>query len=304
MDLAKMEEMGKMENILFTMGHVEGVPLPGPTVDVWDSIYNFQAREDDVVIATYPKAGTTWMQEIMDLVLLEGDVERSMRAPCFIKVPFIEMGALNPMPSGVELAEKMESPRMIKTHLPVQLVPPSFWEKKVKIVYVARNAKDLMVSYYYFQRITKGLPSIDSWENYFPAFLSGDVPWGSWFDHVIGWWKAVDKHRILFVFYEDMMEDPKREVIKVMKFLGKDLSDDVVERIVDHTTFKAMKENPMTNFTSFPNTILDQTISPFMRKGTELWEDGWKNPFSSGPQNRFVRNKRTRLEGSRPDVPH
>ncbi|KAG8431311.1 hypothetical protein GDO86_019073 [Hymenochirus boettgeri] len=188
----------------------------------------------------------------------------------------------------------MES-RLIKTHLPVQLVPPSFWEENVKIVYVARNAKDCLVSYYYFHKMNKGLPDPGTWDNFFSSFLSGDLLWGSWFDHVIGWWKAVDKHRILYVFYEDLMEDPKREVIKVMKFLGKDLSDDVVERIVDHTTFKAMRENPIANYRSFPNAIMDQTISPFMRKGIV---GDWKNHFSVAQNMIFDEEYKKRLEGS------
>ncbi|OCT58838.1 hypothetical protein XELAEV_18001326mg [Xenopus laevis] len=58
MDPAVTEEMVKgMENFQFTMGHIEGVSLPSTLCDVWDSICNFQAREDDILIATYPKAG-------------------------------------------------------------------------------------------------------------------------------------------------------------------------------------------------------------------------------------------------------
>ncbi|KAG8429118.1 hypothetical protein GDO86_018272 [Hymenochirus boettgeri] len=152
-----------------------------------------------------------------------------------------------------------------------------------------------MVSYYYFQKMNNGLPKPGTWENYFLEFLSGDVPWGSWFDHVIGWWKAVDKHRILYVFYEDMIEDPKREVIKVMKFLGKDLCDDVVERIVDHTTFKAMRENPMANYSALPKAVFDQTISPFMRKGIV---GDWKNHFSVAQNMIFDEEYKKRLEGS------
>ncbi|XP_041432894.1 sulfotransferase 1C4 isoform X1 [Xenopus laevis] len=278
MDPAVTEEMVKgMENFQFTMGHIEGVSLPSTLCDVWDSICNFQAREDDILIATYPKAGTTWMQEIVDLILQEGDVQKSMRAPIFIKVPFIEIVPPKPMPSGVELAQKMASPRILKTHFPINLVPPSFLEKKVKVVYVARNAKDCMVSYYYFQKMNKILPDPGTWDSYFSAFLAGDVPWGSWFDHVIGWWKAVDKHQILFIFYEDMIKDPMHEIRKVMKFLGKDLSDEVLENIKYRTSFQAMKENPMSNYTTLPKAIFDQTISPFMRKGTV---GDWKTHFS------------------------
>ncbi|XP_031748835.1 sulfotransferase 1C2-like isoform X1 [Xenopus tropicalis] len=294
MDPAVMEEIAKkMESFEATMGHIEGVPLLGSTCDAWDSIYNFQARGDDILIATYPKAGTTWMQEIVDLILQEGDAQKGRRAPTYIKVPFIDMVPPKPMPSGVELAQTMKSPRVLKTHLPINLLPPSFWEKNVKVVYFARNAKDCMVSYYYFQKINKVLPDPGTWENYFSAFLSGHVPWGIWFDHVIGWWKAMDKHQILFIFYEDMIEDPMREIRKVMKFLGKDLSDGVLENIKYHTSFQAMKENPMTNFSQHPN--MDQTISLFIRKGTV---GDWKTHFSVAQNIIFDEEYKKKMEGS------
>nr|AAH78536.1 MGC85375 protein [Xenopus laevis] len=296
MNPAMMEELAEeMENFQVTMGHIEGVPLPGPTCDEWDTIYNFQAREDDILIATYPKSGTTWMQEIVDLILQEGDVQKSMRAPCFIKVPFIEMIPPKSMPSGLELAKTMKSPRILKTHLPINLLPPSFWEKNAKVVYVARNAKDCMVSYYYFHKMNTFLLDPGTWDNFFSEFLSGDVPWGSWFDHVLGWWKAMDKHQILFIFYEDMIEDPMREIRKVMKFLGKDLSDEALENVKYHSSFQAMKENPMTNNSTVPNSIMDDTISPFMRKGIV---GDWKTHFSVTQNFIFDKEYKKKMEGS------
>ncbi|XP_075035085.1 sulfotransferase 1C1-like isoform X2 [Mixophyes fleayi] len=276
------------------MGQVEGILLPESTCEIWDQIHNFQAREDDILIATFPKAGTTWMSEIMDLMLLEGDVEKSMRAPCIVKVPFIDLYP-KPMKSGVDNANAMESPRLLKTHLPIQLLPPSFWDKNVKVVYVARNAKDCMVSFFYFQRMNKFLTEPGTWDEYFSKFLAGDVPWGSWFDHVIGWWKAKNKHQILYMFYEDLIEDPKREYRKLLKFLGKDLSDEVLEKIHHHTSFQAMKENPMTNYSFLPATLFDQSISPFIRKGKV---GDWKNHFLVAQNIVFDEEYKKRMEGS------
>ncbi|XP_066432945.1 sulfotransferase 1C2-like [Eleutherodactylus coqui] len=276
------------------IGAIQGIPLPESTCEIWDQIYNFQAREDDILVSTYPKAGTTWMQEIVDLIMLNGDVEKSMRAPCFVKVPFIDLNA-KPMKSGVEAANNMESPRLLKTHLPVQLMPPSFWEKNVKVVYVARNAKDCMVSYFYFQRMNKGLPDPGTWDEYFSKFLAGDVPWGSWFDHVIGWWKVKDQHQILYVFYEDIIEDPNREIRKIAKFLGKNLTEEVLESIRHHTAFEAMKKNPMTNFSTLPSVVFDQTVSPFLRKG-EVGD--WKNHFLVAQNIIFDEEYKKKMEGS------
>ncbi|XP_067560108.1 sulfotransferase 1C4-like isoform X4 [Pseudorca crassidens] len=216
--------------------YVEGILQPTPTCDTWDQIWNFQARPDDLLISTYPKAGTTWTQEIVDLIQNEGDIDRSQRAPTHERFPFIEW-KIPGMESGLEQANAMPSPRILKTHLPIHLLPPSFLEKNCKMIYVARNPKDSMVSYYHFHRMNKGLPAPGTWEEYFESFLAGDgertqlcshpfskssntlqrsisleqqglcllhLCWGSWYDHVKGWWDAKDQHRILYLFYEDM----------------------------------------------------------------------------------------------------
>ncbi|XP_069840596.1 sulfotransferase 1C1-like isoform X1 [Dendropsophus ebraccatus] len=220
MDPESMKELEEaVKNNPIKMGEIQGVPLPETTCDIWDQIYNFQAREDDILISTFPKAGTTWMQEIVDLIMLNGDVERSMRAPCFVKVPFID---LNPKPRQSD-------------------------------------------------------------------------PWGSWFDHVIGWWKAKDKQQILYIFYEDMIEDPKREIRKISKFLGKDLTDEVLDTICHHTSFDTMKNNPMANYTAMPSFIFNHSISPFMRKGKV---GDWKNHFLVAQNIIFDEEYQKRMEGS------
>lgn len=295
MDPELMENLAEeLKNVTFKMGSVQGVPLPESTCDIWDQIHNFQAREDDILIATFPKAGTTWTQEIVDLIMLNGDVEKSMRAPCFVKVPFIDLNP-KPMLSGVDAANAMKSPRLLKTHLPIQLVPPSFWEKNVKVIYVARNAKDCMVSYFHFQRMNKTLPDPGTWNEYFSTFLAENVAWGSWFDHVIGWWKVKDKHQILYVFYEDMIEDPRREIRKISTFLGKELTEEVVDAIQHHTSFDAMKDNPMTNCSVLPSSIFDQSISPFIRKGKV---GDWKNHFLVAQNIVFDEEYKKKMEGS------
>ncbi|XP_067420002.1 sulfotransferase 1C4-like isoform X2 [Emydura macquarii macquarii] len=183
---------------------VQGVPLPTSTADLWDQIWSFQARPDDVLICTYPKAGTTWIQEITDMIQQDGDAQKCSRAPIYQRIPFLELCPPRPLATGFEEAEAMPPPRTLKTHLPIKLVPPSFWEQDCKVIYVARNPKDTAVSYYHFQRMNRGLPDPGNWDLYLETFLAGKVPWGSWFDHVNAWWDARDTHRILYLFYEDI----------------------------------------------------------------------------------------------------
>ncbi|XP_061288520.1 sulfotransferase 1C4 isoform X2 [Bos javanicus] len=221
--------------------YVEGILQPTPTCDTWDQIWSFQARPDDLLISTYPKA-------------------------------------------GLKQANAMASPRMLKTHLPFHLLPPSFLEENCKMIYVARNPKDNMVSYYHFHRMNRNLPAPGTWEEYFESFLAGKVCWGSWYDHVKGWWQAKDQYRILYLFYEDMKENPKHEIQKLAEFIGKSLDDKVLDKIVDHTSFSVMKQNPMANYTSIPNEYMNQLISPFMRKGVI---GDWKNHFTVAQNERF-----------------
>ncbi|XP_053118766.1 sulfotransferase 1C1-like isoform X2 [Hemicordylus capensis] len=256
---------------------VEGVLLPKDILDNWSSIWSFQARPDDLLICTYPKAGTTWIQEIVDMVQHGGDLQKCARAPTHERMPYIEMFPPKPLTSGVEEANAMPSPRTLKSHFPVHLLPPSFWKQNCKMIYVARNIKDNAVSFFHFHRMNKMMEDPGPWDQFLENFIAGKICYGSWFDHVRGWWEAKDRHPVLYLFYEDMKEDPAREIQKVAEFLGLELPKPVLNQIVQHTNFESMKANPMANYSTLPSFILDQAVSPFMRKG--LVGD-WKEHFT------------------------
>ncbi|XP_074475298.1 sulfotransferase 1C1-like [Sebastes fasciatus] len=260
----------------FPLIPIRGVPLMNHIANNWDDIWAFRPDPSDLLIATYPKAGTTWTQEIVDLLLHNGDAEACRRAPIYLRSPFLELFFPPPSHSGLDLLKTMDPPRIIKTHLPFQLVPPAFWENKCKTIYVARNAKDNMVSYYHFDRMNLTQPEPGPWEGYMPKFMRGELALGSWYDHVKGYWLEREKKNILYLFYEDMKENPRREVERIMRYLDLSVSDEVISRIVELTSFKNMKENPMTNYSFIPE-IFDQTISPFMRKGIV---GDWRNHFT------------------------
>ncbi|KAM4697358.1 sulfotransferase 1A1-like [Rhinophrynus dorsalis] len=262
---------------------VSGMPIVGPFAENWENVQKFQAREDDLLICTYPKSGTTWMSEIVDLIYSGLDTEKTERGAIFQRVPFLEY-AVPDMPSGTEILDKRESPRVIKSHLHVELLPNSFWEKNVKVIYIARNAKDVAVSYYHFYRMAIVHPDPGTFEEFLNTFMEGKVAFGSWSAHVKGWWNMRKQRDILYLFYEEMLEDPKREIRKVLEFMGKELPEELVEKIHQHTSFQAMKSNHLANYSTIPSSVMDHSISPFMRKGVC---GDWKNHFTVSQNERF-----------------
>ncbi|XP_069508157.1 sulfotransferase 1 family member D1-like [Ambystoma mexicanum] len=260
-----------------------GIPLVKYFAENWNQTEAFQARPDDLLICTYPKSGTTWLCEVTDMLYNYGSDEACSQNVITNRVPFLEFASVG-LPTGVDQLEFMPSPRVVKTHLPVELLPKTFWEKGCKMMYLARNAKDVAVSYYYFNQMARVHPNPGTWAEFLKKFMSGAVCYGSWYDHVKDWNAKAEHHNILCLFYEDMKEDPMREIQKVQQFLGKDLEEEALEKIAQHTSFQAMKQNPMTNYRTVSARRMDHNISPFMRKGIT---GDWKNHFTVSQNEKF-----------------
>ncbi|KAI4807546.1 hypothetical protein KUCAC02_027349 [Chaenocephalus aceratus] len=259
----------------FPLLPVRGIPLINHIANSWDTIWAFRPDPSDILIATYPKSGTTWTQEIVDLLLHNGDADACKRAPTPERSPFLELVAPPPILSGID-----QSSRHICLFSCCLL---HFGKNKCKTIYVACNAKDNMVSYYHFDCMSKTQPEPGPWEGYISKFMRGELAWGSWYDHVKGYWKEREKRNILYLFYEDMKENPRREVERIMNYLDLSLSDEVISRIVELTSFEIMKENPMANYSCIPTHVFDNSVSPFMRKVGD-----WRNHFTPEQSKMFA----------------
>ncbi|XP_072537140.1 cytosolic sulfotransferase 3-like [Salminus brasiliensis] len=273
----------------------EGISMVHFFTDNWENIQNFQARPDDILITTYPKAGTTWVSYILDLLYFGNAApERQTSQPIYIRVPFLE-ATLPDIPSGVELADKLPTtPRLIKTHLPVQLVPKSFWEQNCRVIYVARNAKDNAVSFFHFDRMNLTAPDPQDWNTYLQRFKDGKTVFGPWYDHVCGYWEKKQTYsNIHYMFFEDMVEDTGREVERLCSFLGLSTPTEERERITKGVHFDTMKLNKMTNYSTVP--AMDFKVSPFMRKGKV---GDWKNHFTVAQNEQFDEHYKQKMKNT------
>ncbi|XP_033631081.1 sulfotransferase 1C2-like [Asterias rubens] len=266
-------------------GRFEGIPLPPGSNNVAEDFKTYEVRDDDVWIVTYPKAGTTWTQEIASAVMHDGDLEALRKRHTAFRVLHMDLSLPPPIrklknvPETHRVAEEIPSPRVLKCHFPGQLLPPQIWEKKPKIIYVMRNPKDLIVSYFYFMKMVLPLPAIlnQTFAEFFEEVLNDQVGFGPWWDHFLYFWKKRHDENILLLRFEDMKRDLRGNVEKISKFLGKDFSNETLDAITDHCTFANMKKNPMTQLDSlFAKLNLPDSMS-FMRKGKV---GDWKAHFT------------------------
>ncbi|XP_060930166.1 cytosolic sulfotransferase 1-like [Limanda limanda] len=271
-------------------------------IENWENIQNFQARPDDVLIVTYPKAGSTWVSYILDLLYFGQSTPKNPRFhPIQARVPTLEIcfpeysGGGSTTHRGTEQLDKVvTSPRLIRSHLPVGSVPKSFFEQNCKIVYVARNGKDSVVSYFHFDRMTRIQPEPGDWNSYLHRFMEGKMVHGSWYDHVTSWWEKKPTYSNLhLMFYEDLVEDTGREIEKLCSFLGLSPSVEEMEVLKGTVQFDNMKQDRVVDHSGFP--WMDNKISPFIRKGKV---GDWKNHFTVAQNEEFEEDYKKKMKNS------
>ena len=256
---------------------VNGVLVPSfVTQEQFDKLKDFPVRADDIWVVTYPKAGTTWTQQIVKLARNGGhDDDKNVS----ISIPWLEAMEYYP---EIDIND-LPTPRAFKSHTPYEMMPCGLPHKTPgRYIYVARNPKDVAVSLYHWNKTLVWGDPTQSWNDHFEKFISGDVYYGNYFDHVLSWWSHRHEKNILFLKFEEMKKDLVSAVTKIVQFIGLDLDQETIGNIVSKTTFEAMKDNPLANHSW--NKIYVENRTPFMRKGIV---GDWKTWFSEEQSKRI-----------------
>ncbi|XP_050716685.1 sulfotransferase 1C4-like isoform X2 [Eriocheir sinensis] len=258
-----------------------------------NDLYNFKWRSSDVVVMTYPKCGTTWTQEIIWTMRNNNNFDHPhANEPIMDRVPFIEVDMLFPdglthgsptmteTPSflrhcpdadpndGVylQMSAAIPDPRTIKTHLPFSLLHPSMLDT-VKVVYVARNPKDVLLSFMHHSRLFFDLDFQGTVEDFYKYFISGDLIFGGYDEHVKEAWERRTHPNLHFVFYEDMQADIMKELRRLNDFLDTQLTEEQLKKVADYTSFESMKERGNEEMKKIFNQDVYKKDGGFFRKG-------------------------------------
>uniref|UniRef100_A0A2K5ESQ1 Sulfotransferase n=1 Tax=Aotus nancymaae TaxID=37293 RepID=A0A2K5ESQ1_AOTNA len=257
-----------LSHLFFTY---QGIPYPITmcTSETFQALETFEARHDDIVVASYPKCGSNWILHIVSELIFTVS-KKKYEYPEF---PVLECG-------DSEKYQRMEdfpSPRILATHLHYDKLPGSIFKNKAKVSSTA-------VSFFISITMFPDIPSYDSWDEFFRQFMKDKV---CYFDFAINWNKHLDDDNVKFILYEDLKENLAAGIKQIAEFLGFFLTGEQIQTISVQSTFQAMRAKSQNTHGA---------VGPFLFRKGEVGD--WKNLLSQTQNQEMDENFKECLAGT------
>jgi hypothetical protein len=190
-------------------------------------------RPTDVIIATFPKSGTTWIQQIVHAIRSRGSMD--FEEICEV-VPWLE--SAHDMGQDPD-ANQAWGPRVFKTHLDGERTPPGG-----RYLLAVRNPKSVVVSFHRFFDGAYFEAGSISLEAFTREWFMGGTASGRYWKHVKSWWPHVGRSDTLTLAYEDMIADHRGTVARIADFLGYGGDDGLIDLVVERSSRDFMLDHP------------------------------------------------------------
>lgn len=254
----------------------------------WDG---FRPRDGDVIISTSMKAGTTWMQRIMSLLVFgPGKLEATLQGIS----PWIDARFWGPIEEILADVEAQRRQRFLKSHLPLDALP---YFPQVRYIFVCRDTRDMFMSLWnhyagyhegFYALLDEGDPPggpmprcrgdiREAWRDF---MTRGSFPWESdgwpfWSHHyhASSFWPYRRLPNVLLVHYADMLAELEAEMRRVAAFTGIDVPDAQWPALVEAARFANMKADAEQLLGTMERTF-SNGVETFINKGTNgRWRD-------------------------------
>ena len=265
---------------------------------IWNDL---KFRDDDIVISTYAKSGTTWVQQIVAQLLFAGEegLEVAEMSPWLdLRVP--------PKALKLPIVEAQTHRRFFKTHLPVDAL---VYSRLAKYIYIGRDGRDVAWSLYNHHananetwygalNNTPGLvgPPIgrpsDDVRTYFLEWLERDgYPFWPFWENIRSWWAIRDLPNVRIIHFAALKADMRREIEGIAEFLEIPIDPLRWNAIVEHCSFDYMKKNA-TKSVPLGGAFWDGGAQTFINKGTN---GRWRDVLTADDVDRYERRARAEL---------
>lgn len=247
---------------------------------IWNDL---RFRDDDIVISTYAKSGTTWMQQIVGQMIFGGDpnLEVAEMSPWLdLRVP--------PKEVKLPLVEAQTHRRFLKTHLPVDAL---VFSPKARYLYIGRDGRDVVWSLYnhhvnanavWYAALNDtpgrvgppiGPPPADIRQYWRDWMDKNGFPFWPFWENVRSWWAIRELPNVLFVHFESLKRDVQAEMRRIAAFLRIDVDESRWDDIVEYCSFDWMKRNA-TKSVPLAGAFWDAGAEVFINKGVNgRWRD-------------------------------
>ncbi|KAF6998742.1 hypothetical protein CFC21_014833 [Triticum aestivum] len=280
---------------------------PGILEGVLHASRAFAPRAADIVLATQPKCGTTWLKALAFTIVNRSRHSLGAHHPLLTHhsqhlVPFIEIpGAAG---GHVDLGA-LPSPRLLATHMPMSLLRPETRSLGCRVVYLCRDPKDTLVSRLHFENklVAWGGGACLSIDDAFDMFCEGFSPYGPFWDHCLEYWEesVARSDTVLFLKYEEIKSDQMQVVRRLARFLGVPLTEEEersgvaeeVARMCSFETLTGLEVNQVGGVSHGNKVHVDNSV--FYRKG-EVGD--WANHMSREMGEKLDRIIQQKLQGS------
>ncbi|KAK1374110.1 Sulfotransferase [Heracleum sosnowskyi] len=213
---------------------------------------HFQAQAKDIIVASIPKTGTTWLKALTFSIVNRHLFTLQKEHPLLTSnphdlVPFLEYNlyANNNIPGP-------SRPRLMATHVPFHALPDSIKMESntSRVVYISRNPFDTFLSIWHFMsKIRPDELGPFSFEEAFDMYCNGVVGYGPYWEHMLGYYKESMKNpeKVLFLKYEELKDNIEFHLKRLAEFLGCPFSaeeerEGVIEDVAKLCSFENLKE--------------------------------------------------------------
>ena len=225
---------------------------------------NLKVFPDDTFIASYPRSGNTWARFLIaNLMHPEGPVT------------FANLETIIPDATALSSRElkRVPRPRLIKTH--------EYFEPRYrKVIYLVRDPRDVALSLYNFRRKYRSVDDSYPIEQYVTErFLPGDLD-VSWGEHVGSWLGTRMNHPgFLLVRYEDLLQDPTRELRRLASFIGIAKSPETLTQAIERSSANRLRQLEKVEHEAWVTTKGKRADVPFIAEAVAgTWKQKLPQP--------------------------
>ncbi|HZW95576.1 MAG TPA: sulfotransferase domain-containing protein [Candidatus Eremiobacteraceae bacterium] len=213
---------------------------------------NLAVYPDDTFVVSYPRSGNTWTRFLIANLVFPSE-----------SVTFTNIERLIPDTSSQSsrALKRTPRPRIIKSHT-------YFDPRYPRVLYIVRDPRDLVLSYYNFQRKYRQLADDYPLADYVGDFVNGRLissGWGSWGENVASWIYTRQHHgSFLLLRYEDMKSDTERELKRIAAFLGLKPTPERLRQAIEASSPERMREMERTQSDQWVATKKHRKDIPFV----------------------------------------